>query len=540
MRLDDVLNLEPVKTTTPRVLAGHNRLHAPVTWVHISEMERVANLFHGGELLLTQGRGIPRTSDGQHAWIGSLAEAEVAGVAIETGHVFAKVPTVLIEAADQLDLPLIELPRPAFFMEITRAVHSAIVRSDHDGLAHSTELTRRLYHLVSNGGSLQEALDEITSAVGHPISLTGSTHALRARAPQQHPALQRIEDWRQHTLEGHDLHTLAATASPQSQGLICWHTSIHVHGEFWACLHMLTDLPDRHIAQTLSLEMAGSILALAYAPREGLASAATDMWSEILHEVLAIPNADNGDRLRWGGLDPDKPLRVIVMEPLDPGAAGAGTVGGQRRTEALLSLSHKVQTLLPVGAIVGHFANRIVVIASETLDLSPLAKATWSRGKPAIAGVSGLVQSAGLARAAKDAAEALTYALETGLAIGLHFAEHLYLERLLLRLVDDGTLQDVVEHELGPIFDLPPAARTALLSTLEAYFACNGNKTEIAQNLGVDRRTVRQRVERINDLVGKRFGHPDKQLSLRLAARGLRLLGDRQVNRDEVTKMRSS
>src|SRR5699024_956829 len=131
----------------------------------------------------------------------------------------------------------IELPRPAYFMEITRAVHSMIIQSEHDVLVHSVELIRRLGRLILGGGTIQEVLDEVTSALGEPVALTGPTHSLRALAPLQHPVFQIIGDWRDHTLSGHNFRYTASTAQCVSESNICSYVSIHVGGEFWGCLH---------------------------------------------------------------------------------------------------------------------------------------------------------------------------------------------------------------------------------------------------------------------------------------------------------------
>lgn len=528
MKLESILQLDPITATIPRVHAGHDRLAVPVTWVHISEMERVAQIFQGGELLLTQGRGIPRTAEGQVSWIDALADAGVAGVAIETGHVFADVPSAAVEAARARGLPLIELPRPAYFMEITRAVHSTIVQSEHDALVHSVGFARRLGRLILGGGAIQEVLDEVTSAAGGPVALTGPTHSLRAGAPLQHPVFQGIPDWRRHTLAGHDLRYTSSVAQCTSESNACSYVSIHVGGEFWGCLHALTDQAHMGESLTLSLELAATFLAMAYGPRENLRSLATDMPSAILRDVLTTSTQNNRHRLRWGGLDPDEPLRVLVFEPVEIGTDGGRVVHGHRRIEELLALSHRVQAAIPDGAIVGNFSDRIAAIVPQSCDLIPLRTLTWSIGRAAIVGASGLSDSDALARAARDANEALDYAVETRRTNGVFYAEHLYLERLLLRLNEDGTLRATVEHELGPILNLNAGARTALLQTLEAYFTAGGVKSDIARALAVDRRTVHHRLERINRLVGKNFDHPDKQLSLRLALRGYRLLEDRQ------------
>ena len=65
MTLREALRGEPFVQARAHVLAGLDRLDREIRWVHCSEMPQAARLFHGGELYLTQGRGLSRDEDEQ-------------------------------------------------------------------------------------------------------------------------------------------------------------------------------------------------------------------------------------------------------------------------------------------------------------------------------------------------------------------------------------------------------------------------------------------------------------------------------------------
>src|SRR5690625_702301 len=532
MKLETILSLAPIKATSPVVHSGVDNLDVPVTWVHLSEMEHVAVVLNGGEMLLTQGRGIPRADVGQRAWIESLSVAGVAGIGIETGHVFDELPFALVDEAKKRNLPLIELPRPAYFMEITRAVHSIIVQSEYDVLAHSVELTRRLGRVVLGGGTIQTLLDEITSALGAPVALTGPTHSLRSRAPLQDSTLNDISDWRGHTIADHDLTGVKARAMEASVVQSCLYVPIYIGGAFWGCLHTVTsgEAPDSTV--DTSMEIAATFLAMALGPREDLRTLSSDMPSEILGDVLTTFSQDSRERLRWGGLDSNDSFRVLMFEPVEAGPDGPRTVEGHRRTEALLAAAQGVHTVIHGPSIVGYFQNRIAAIVPQEFEPNIFVEVNSSMRRSLIVGVSEIADSTGLPRAAKNAIDALDYALETGRMNGVFFAEQLFLERLLLRLNEDGTLRATVEHELGAILNLNTEMRETLLNTLEVYFIAGANKSRAASQLRVDRRTIQYRLDRINNLVGRNFQSADKQLALRLAIRGYRFLDASQYGQD--------
>ena len=72
-----VLDLDVVRRARPEVLAGGDRLEAPVRWVHAMELADVARLLHGGELVLSTGIALPDDPALLAAYVADLAAAGV-------------------------------------------------------------------------------------------------------------------------------------------------------------------------------------------------------------------------------------------------------------------------------------------------------------------------------------------------------------------------------------------------------------------------------------------------------------------------------
>jgi purine catabolism regulator len=97
--------------------------------------------------------------------------------------------------------------------------------------------------------------------------------------------------------------------------------------------------------------------------------------------------------------------------------------------------------------------------------------------------------------------------------------EDLGLSVLLDRLAEGPELGRFYEAELGPLLDYDRAHGSRLVLTLRALLAENGSKTAAAQTLGVERRTIYYRVERISEILGRDLGNPETRLRLELAVR---------------------
>jgi len=83
----------------------------------------------------------------------------------------------------------------------------------------------------------------------------------------------------------------------------------------------------------------------------------------------------------------------------------------------------------------------------------------------------------------------------------------------------------VVRHLLGRVADLSAAEQELLLGTLRTWMDCGGNASAAARELYCHRNTVRNRLQRVEELSGQSLSDPRGVAGLSIAAEGARLLG---------------
>ena len=138
-----------------------------------------SDLLKGGELVLTTGIGAGARERDQTRWIASLIEQGVAGVAVELGSTWReRVPDPVVRACADADVPLVAFRRQVRFVEITEAVHSAVLNSQFELLRRGEEIHRRFTELILHGRGVPEILAELVSAVGAPVVLEDAGHEL--------------------------------------------------------------------------------------------------------------------------------------------------------------------------------------------------------------------------------------------------------------------------------------------------------------------------------------------------------------------------
>src|ERR687893_1004302 len=175
LSLADVLDLPVVRRALPEVVIGDGGLAREIRWAHVVEMRDPDDLLKGGELVLTTGLGAG--ADGGD-WTASLIAQGMAALAVELGSSWREVPAPVVARCARAGVPLVAFHRPVRFIEITEAVHGAVVNAQFALLRRGEEIHRRFTELILQGRGVPEILAELALAVGRPVVLEDAAHEL--------------------------------------------------------------------------------------------------------------------------------------------------------------------------------------------------------------------------------------------------------------------------------------------------------------------------------------------------------------------------
>src|SRR6478609_1826899 len=164
----DVLDLPVVRRALPEVVIGQTALDRDIRWAHVIEMPEPDDLLKGGELVLTTGLG---ANADPAAWTASLVRQGMAALAVELGSTWRDVPPTVVAGCARAGVPLVAFHRPVRFIEITEAVHGAVVNAQFALLARGEEIHRRFTELILRGRGVPEILAELCTAVKNPVLL---------------------------------------------------------------------------------------------------------------------------------------------------------------------------------------------------------------------------------------------------------------------------------------------------------------------------------------------------------------------------------
>lgn len=137
----------------PVLLAGATGIDQAVSWVHTSDLPNAWEWHGSGELLLTNGTGLPLEPDGQAEFVTRLAETGASGLAIGLGVPSPPLSEQLLERAEALGLPLLTVPFSVPFTALVRAVADANDREESLQVLQVARLYELLRESIAGGAS---------------------------------------------------------------------------------------------------------------------------------------------------------------------------------------------------------------------------------------------------------------------------------------------------------------------------------------------------------------------------------------------------
>ncbi|MFI9154676.1 PucR family transcriptional regulator [Streptomyces sp. NPDC053367] len=501
------------------VRAGQDRLDVPVRWAHVSELADPVPYMEGGELLLITALKLDAEEpEAMRRYVRRLVGAGVVGLGFAVGVNYDEIPLALVDACEQEGLPLLEVPRRTPFLAITKAVSAAIAADQYRavtaGFAAQRELTRQAL-----GEGPEGLLGALAAQVDGWAALYDASGAVVAAAP----------DWAGRraarlTADVERLRERPAPASsvvggPEHEDRVELH-SIGTGRRPRAALAVGTAAA-LGTAERYAVHSAIALLTLTTERSRSLHAAEQRIGAAVLRMLLAgepdHARAVAGDL--YGGLL-DAPFRIAVAESAAPS-------GG--RLDALTELVESAAARAGETVLAVPEGERLVVLATDDgaaagacLEYAAEREAARTGAREQSAGeedelVVGLSAPAGpiaAATAYKQAEQALSVARRRGRVLVEH--ERLAAGSVLPLLADDA-VKAFADGLLRALHEHDATGRGDLVASLRAWLSRHGQWDAAAADLGVHRHTLRYRMRRVEEILGRSLDDPDVRMELWLA-----------------------
>lgn len=493
-----------------RLVAGASRLGNVITWVHSAEISDIARFLSGGELLLTAGSGIGHTEAGQRAYIRGLAEAGAAGIGVELGgRVFCEIPPAVLDEADRRGFPVIAFGREIPFVKVAAQVHDCLVDLRVQQLLEGEVANAAFTDLLLNGEDSVAMVAELAHRISCPSVLEDRAHQMRAYYGRTSRSDAVIADWDQHSRMTHD---------HLGGDIGCAREPIAVKGDVRGWLHVLYGDIALSSSDHYTIGRAAAAVAIALLSEEAHGARRSQRAGSLINRLML--GDISGDKFVERAITLGRDFRNRSFIAVVAGAVDRGTPFGEPELSAFLAT-------LPAAAVVTDTGEECLAIVAlpprrgEAVLIDALARL------PARIGISRVTTGRQLRLAVEQATNAhAATGTPPGSAKLIRF-DDLGVSRLLLALAQGPELASYVEDELGALMEHDAGSTNPLLPTLRAYLACDGRKSQAAQQLFVQRRTLYYRLDRTAALLRMSLDDPSVRQRLQLALHGLDLLNQR-------------
>ncbi|MUM21267.1 PucR family transcriptional regulator [Mycobacterium sp. CBMA271] len=480
-----VLDQPDLKLTLKGGAAGLGR---EINLALTTELADPAQWLSGGELVLTTGIGLPASVRGRQNYLRVLDENGVAALGFGTGLTFDEVPPELIAVADELGMPLLEVPLRAPFAAVVKAVSSRIAELEYDAVLRASRAQPRITRAIVNGG-----VQAVTAELGRSLRASVVVLDSGGTVVASHP--RNLDVATVNLVRGALSPGASAGVQLLEPGVAVSLQTIGVGGTSYGVLAVVSKAPLTFVDQVL-LGHANSLLALDFDKPSRLQEAQRQLNGQALG--LLLGDERNLDSV-WAQLgqaaDGRGKIRVLAVD-MDLASGSAATL---RRVQAVLTGAMESAGY----AVFAHIAEcqlTVVLRGSETADSARqlFAEVDGRTRKALRVGLSGahpvgrLVDAAQNAKLAASVAERggtpLEFTSLAGSAL-LSFGA----SREVLVAVANATLAPVAEHDASH--------GTDLMASLRAYLEANGHWESAATAVGVHRHTLRKRIETTQSLL---------------------------------------
>lgn len=513
-----------------RLIAGAGGLGRVIRTITIMDTPDIKNWLRGGELLLSNIFVIKDNPEDQIRLVQDLAERGAAGLGIKLKRYVESIPARMVELADSLDLPLIEMPVDCAWIDIMIPLYTEIINRQAARLSRAWEIHNTFTRAALEGRSIQGVLDLLSSLTGSAAAMVDAEGNILG----VHPPGSWDEEGVKWALreaqqgDGPVVPPEQATAA-QNRRVFPVKAGKRLHG--YVLLHAPGPISE---ADCTALEHAATVLALEMAKLQAISEVERRFQNQLLWDLL------NGNitskealelRARHAGMKPAPGYAVIVLdidgferyclevlrdeekaqEVRERFVRSARSSAAFHMPSSLcMDLSDSVTLLVPV-------------VSPDRSDLVRLAAAIRSE---TLAALPGLTVSAGISRVCRELGQLPVAYREARQAIELgkelkgaghitHFDE-LGSYRVLLSSGNRSEIESFCREILGPL-EQREKEQPELIETLVAFFRCNCDPVRCARELFVHPNTVRYRLRKVEALCGISLDSQEDRFNLQLA-----------------------
>lgn len=499
-----------------KLIAGANGLNREIEHVTMMEVPEAVQWLKGKDLVLANNFALAKQRSQQSNYIQAMAAANVGALIVKNQSYIDGVFNVIIDVANMVGLPILEVGANVDYNDIIRPVMEAVINKE------SAHICRKIAEMTMVDNTLEERLDFLNSIWGYKSAVFNNEGYALALSPKGWISEEEFQNIKNKPLFGGTLmfyqNSYYYTAALRINDKMLGHWIICT-GEKQPTAERIHDF-ENTVAQVIN-QMGKQV---------NLDGVKTRFSGELLEDLIlgqvqSVEIAKRRADLLGMKLCPYYTIVTVSQKTSDNDSFN--------NRNAMWSTYSKIPGEILASVNLENTGFHAVLVGFPNNDENQIAEFcqmmhemfTSYGSEQVFLGVGSIFEE--LTSASQSYAEAKE-AMQIGKYFGKEkkfmFFNDMGIYKLLAQINNDQQLLDFVPKGLLKLQSYDIHSNIDLLKTLEAYLANGGNARKTAEELFVHYKTLQYRLDRIEDIAGLDLENGETRLEYHLGLKILNML----------------
>lgn len=550
--VSDFLSLSEMEGV--RLAAGRGGVDHVITRTNIMDNPDTYDWLLSGEFLLSTGYIFQDNEALQRKIIRSLAEINCAGLCIKVERYLTRIPACMLEEANRLNFPLIELPFGYSLSTTIALINRKLYAENNNLLEESLGIHREVMQTALTSGGLRSLAETLVSLIGNPVVITDSAWKLLCyvecpdnpfplsrhinTARKQIPFPESFIETLPNTLRYYKKTVTRVFTMSNGQNVPCRILPIAAHGYIYGYLTVWESVRNLSELDYVALEQVAIVAALERIRTKEVEQIKLRVRKDFFDDLLS-GNIESQNAIRSlaevHGLNFDGNYRCLIVRYAEEGqqlweqqlmhqekfrqvterVTAAITRSANEAGLGVVTISRGVQmiALVELGSNPGRYTEQVRQMARQIV--AELSKAGDGYVLVSVGTIVSTV--AEVYKSYNSAQNGVRVARTANMAEPIVFMDDLAVFQLLSENVNKDVLRRFCQESVGALMQYDEQHDSRLMETLDQYFQHNGNISDTAKEMYIHRNTCIYRIEKIKTLLNTELKNPNKLLELQLA-----------------------
>lgn len=539
------------------IAAGEKGISRIITGTNIMEVPDILDWVKSGELLITTAYSIRNDTRAQKNLIPLLNSKGLAGIAIKTKRYLEKIPTIMVEEANKLGFPIIELPYDISFSDLMNTILLEIYNKQSDVLMRMDEIHKKITDVVLSGGGLKEIGNTLYGIIKNPIVIRDNIFSKAVAIASDEERLI-LEKEIKSVIKGQNTYTdLCMDISTEEP---CKKRKDKVGGrEIYRCIfpiiagkrlygeiHIWEETTKITGVDVRAIQYACAVVALELMKQMTIFEVESRHKNEFLEGLLSSEEnvrSESIGKAEIFGLDSDYQYAVflIYMDNLQSYFYDSPGENGTQFKNKLIKTIEAAVKHKDVRILSGCKGNTLtIILALRDIEEGKCIKDI------SMDMVSGIINSIKLSyndissytgigrcyakledlhKSYEESKKALSFARIFNNDKIVHY-DNLGIFRLLCMEHQESEIRRFYTETVEPLCQYDEQKDGELIKTLKMYFECGGNLKKVSEKMYIHYNTILYRIHKIQQITNMDLSNPSDRLNLEVSLKIMSIIND--------------